>query len=171
MPQSPDHADLDHGSPTEARPEAGKPGAAEPTVQRRFRLAPEHVVDVFVYVVVLSLANEYVPTVITETFTVSLLTAVLLKVVLEGVVWVKDRLKGRFKAATTTGRQVVAGVGLWLVLVVSKFVVLTLEDLFFGDAVELGGFLPVTLLILVLMGEEPGGGCAELPTPPSAGPR
>ena len=74
---------------------------------------------------VLNLANEYVPTVITETFTVSLLTAVLLKVVLEGVVWVKDRLKGRFKAATTTVRKILAGVGLWLVLVVSKFVVLT----------------------------------------------
>ena len=86
-------------------------GAAEPTVQRRFRLAPEHVVDVFVYVVVLNLANEYVATVITETFTVSLLTAVLLKVVLEGVVWVKDRLKGRFKAATTTVGKFVAGGG------------------------------------------------------------
>ena len=141
-------------------------GAAEPTVQRRFRLAPEHVVDVFVYVVVLNLANEYVPTVITETFTVSLLTAVLLKVVLEGVVWVKDRLKGRFKAATTTVGRIVAGVALWLVLVVSKFVVLTLEDLFFGDAVELGGFVPVTLLILVLMVSRAG--VRRLLTPPSA---
>jgi len=84
------------------------------------RLRPD-LVDVFVYVVVLNLANEYVPTVITETFTVSLLTAVLLKVVLEGVVWVKDRVKGRFKAATTTVGKFVAGVALWLVLVVSKF--------------------------------------------------
>lgn len=115
---------------------------------------------------VLNLANEYVPTVITETFTVSLLTAVLLKVVLEGVVWVKDRLKGRFKAATTTVGKIGAGVALWLVLVVSKFVVLTLEDLFFGDAVELGGFVPVTLLILVLMVSRAG--VRRLLTPPSA---
>jgi len=129
------------------------------------RLRPD-LVDVFVYVVVLNLANEYVPTVITETFTVSLLTAVLLKVVLEGVVWVKDRLKGRFKAATTTVGKLVAGVALWLVLVVSKFVVLTLEDLFFGDAVELGGFVPVTLLILVLMVSRAG--VRRLLTPPSA---
>jgi hypothetical protein len=95
LPQSPERR---RGGPLYA---SCASGAAEQTVQRRFRLAPEHVVDVFVYVVVLNLANEYVPTVITETFTVSLLTAVLLKVVLEGVVWVKDRLKGRFKAATT----------------------------------------------------------------------
>ena len=37
------------------------------------------VVDVFVYVVVLNLFVEYLPQVISETFTLSLLTAVLLK--------------------------------------------------------------------------------------------
>jgi len=47
------------------------------------RLAPVDVVDVFVYVVVLNLAIEFVPEVISETFTLSLLTAVLLKAVLE----------------------------------------------------------------------------------------
>ena len=41
------------------------------------------VVDVFVYVVVLNLFVEYLPVVISETFTLSLLTAVLLKGVLE----------------------------------------------------------------------------------------
>ena len=40
------------------------------------------VVDVFVYVVVLNLFVEYLPQVISETFTLSLLTAVLLKGVL-----------------------------------------------------------------------------------------
>jgi len=43
------------------------------------------VVDVFVYVVVLNLFVEYLPQVLSETFTLSLLTAVLLKVVLEVV--------------------------------------------------------------------------------------
>ena len=37
------------------------------------------IVDVFVYVVVLNLFVEYLPQVISETFTLSLLTAVLLK--------------------------------------------------------------------------------------------
>ena len=43
------------------------------------------IIDVFVYVVVLNLAVEYVPSVISEGFTLSLLTAVLLKVALEVV--------------------------------------------------------------------------------------
>ena len=126
-----------------------------PAADRRFRLtrwvSAADIVDVFVYVVVLNLAVEYLPAVITETFTLSLLTALLLKLVLEVVVAVKNRVKARFKAATTPAGKVAAGLLLWLLLVGSKFVVLEVVALLFGDLVSLGGFFPVTGLILVLM--------------------
>lgn len=115
------------------------------------RVTPVDIVDIFVYVVVLNLAVEYLPRVISETFTISLLTAVLLKVVLEVVIAIKDVIKARFKAATTRWGKVFAGVLLWLLLVASKFVVLELVALVFGDRVSLGGFFSVTGLILVLM--------------------
>lgn len=109
------------------------------------------VVDVLVYVVVLNLFVEHLPQVIAETFTLSLLTAVLLKAVLEVVVAAKDRVKARFRAAGTPVAKVGAGLLLWLVLFGSKFAVLEVVDLVFGDAVRLGGFFSVTLLILVLL--------------------
>ncbi|SHL21386.1 hypothetical protein SAMN05443637_12150 [Pseudonocardia thermophila] len=109
------------------------------------------VVDVFVYVVVLNLFIEYFPQVISETFTLSLLTAVLLKAVLEVVVLAKDRVKDRFRRASTPIGKIAAGFLLWLVLFGSKFVVLEAVALVFGDRVGLGGFSSVTLLILVLM--------------------
>lgn len=109
------------------------------------------VVDVFVYVVVLNLFIQYVPAVISETFTLSLLTAVLLKGVLEVVLAVKKRARGRFTAARGAVGKVGAGLLLWGVLVGSKFVVLELTDLVFGDSVSLGGFVSVTLLILTLL--------------------
>ena len=109
------------------------------------------VVDVFVYVVVLNLFVEYVPNVISETFTLSLLTALLLKGVLEIVVATKKRVAARFRAAETPGGKVVAGVLLWLVLFGSKFVVLEVINLVFGASVSLGGFFSVTALIVVLM--------------------
>lgn len=52
-------------------------------VRARWGLDPLHLVDVLVYVVVLNLAIEYLPSVISETFTLSLLTAIVLKLVLE----------------------------------------------------------------------------------------
>jgi len=109
------------------------------------------VVDVFVYVVVLNLFVEYFPQVLSETFTLSLLTAVLLKGVLEIVVAAKNRVKARFRQASTPAGKVVAAVLLWAVLFGSKFLVLEAVALVFGDRVSLGGFFSVTLLILALL--------------------
>lgn len=109
------------------------------------------IVDVFVYVVVLNLFVEYLPQVISETFTLSLLTAVLLKGVLEIVVAAKNRVKTRFRQASTPIGKVVAAVLLWVVLFGSKFLVLEVVDLVFGDRVSLGGFFSVTGLILALL--------------------
>ena len=124
--------------------------AQEPSGIGRW-VTPADVVDVFVYVVVLNLAVEYLPLVISESFTASLLTALLLKVVLEIVVFFKDRAKARFKAATTPIGKGASAVLLWLILVASKFVVLEIVALLFGSSVSLGGFFSVTGLIIVLM--------------------
>jgi hypothetical protein len=118
---------------------------------RWLRRRPLDVIDVFVYVVVLNLAIEYLPAVISETFTLSLLTAVLLKVALEMVVLLKGVVLARLRAATTRRAKAAAGVLLWVVAAGSKVVVLALVDLVFGDAVSLGGFIPVTLLVLALL--------------------
>ncbi len=122
-----------------------------PEASRRLEVSPADVVDLFVYVVVLNLAAEYLPLVITETFTLSLLTALLLKLTLEVVVLLKNRAKRRFTAATTVPAKVFAGLLLWLILVGSKFVVLELVALVFAGSVTLGGFFSVTGLIVVLL--------------------
>ncbi len=109
------------------------------------------IVDLFVYVVVLNLFIEYLPGVVSESFTLSLLTAVLLKIVLELVVTAEHWVRVRFRAASTPIGKVVAGVTLWAVLFGSKFAVLELTHLVFGGRVSLGGFLPVVLLILALL--------------------
>jgi len=120
-------------------------------VRQRLRDRPSDVVDLFVYVVVLNLAVEHVPAVISEGFTLSLLTALLLKLALEVVIAVKNRILSRLRAATTRRTKAVAAVSLWLVAVGSKLVVLELVDLVFGDRVSLGGFVSVTLLVLALL--------------------
>ncbi len=109
------------------------------------------VVDLFVYVVVLNLFVEYLPAVISETFTLSVLTAVLLKGVLEFVLAAKKRVRSWFSAANGPVGKVLAALGLWAVLFGSKFVVLEVVHLVFGDAVQLGGFFAVTLLVVALM--------------------
>ena len=99
----------------------------------------------------LNLAVQYVPSVISETFTLSLLTAVLLKVALEAVIFLKGKILGRFRAATTPAGRWAAGALLWVAAAGSKIVVLELVDLVFGDAVSLGNFISVTALVVALL--------------------
>ena len=77
--------------PRRCAPTVGPVPGPEPRPPRPTDGRAADVVDVFVYVVVLNLFVEYLPAVISETFTLSLLTAVLLKAVLEVVVAVKKR--------------------------------------------------------------------------------
>ena len=120
-------------------------------VSRWVRSRQADVYDVFVYVVVLNLAIEYVPSVIAESFTLSLLTALLLKLALEVVLFVKNRLVSRLRVATSRRSKLLIAGSLWAVAVVSKLVVLELVDLVFGEAVSLGGFFSVTLLVVTLI--------------------
>ena len=109
------------------------------------------VVDVFVYIVVLNLAIEYVPSVISESFSLSILTALLLKITLEVVIAAKTFVMTRLKGAALTRQRTLWAVALWVLAAGSKFLVLELIALVFGDRVSLGGFLPVTALVICLM--------------------
>jgi hypothetical protein len=129
----------------------GTAESAERPAPRRFRITPLDLVDVLVYVVVLNLAVEYLPAVLSETFTLTLLTAVLLKLVLELVLLAKRVILRRVRSATKVGPRILAIATLLLVLPGSKFLVLELVALVFGDAVRLGGFFLVTGLIITLM--------------------
>ena len=131
-------------APAESRPPRGP-------LRGRIRARPADVIDLFAYVVVLNLAIEYVPSVISESFTLSLLTAALLKITLELVLLLKGQILTRLRAATTRRAKLAAALALWVVAAGSKLVVLALVDLVFGDAVSLGGFVPVTLLVVALL--------------------
>ena len=109
------------------------------------------VVDVFVYIVVLNLAIEYVPSVISESFTLSILTAILLKISLEIVLVGKNAVMARLKGASKARQRALWAAALWMLAAGSKILVLEVVALVFGDRVSLGGFIPVTGLVICLM--------------------
>lgn len=75
----------------------------------------------------------------------------LLKGALEVVLILKGALLAQLRGATHRLARAALAVALWVVAAGSKFVVLWLIDVVFVGAVSLGGFLPVTLLIVVLL--------------------
>ncbi|CAG7622649.1 hypothetical protein ACFPZL_11430 [Leucobacter soli] len=118
---------------------------------RRTWIRAVDLVDVFVYLVVLGFFTQVFPRVISESFLAALATAILLKLVLEVVVRLKTRIVGRIAGAETRRVRAIAAVGLVVVAAGSKALILWLMDLVLGDAVHLGGYLSVTLLVVTLM--------------------
>jgi hypothetical protein len=116
-----------------------------------FRVSAADLVDVFAYTVVLCTFTQLLPKVLSESFLTSLATAVLLKLVLEVVVRLKTRIVSRFKSADAPRVRVIAAVSLIAVAASSKALILWLTDAVLGDAVYLGGFFAVTLLVVTLM--------------------
>lgn len=115
------------------------------------RVRPIDLVDVFVYLVVLGIFVQLFPAVISESFLLSLLTAVLLKVVLEIVLFAKKAVLAGLRGSKTLPGRIVSIVVLVLLLPGSKLLVLELVALVFGASVSLGGFFQVTALIITLM--------------------
>ncbi len=115
------------------------------------RIKAVDLVDVLVYLIVLGTFAQLFPKIISESFLTSLVTAILLKLVLEVVVRVKTRIVGRMKNAETPRVKTVSAVSLVVVAAGSKALILWLTDAVLGDAVYLGGFFAVTLLVVTLM--------------------
>ncbi|SIS13039.1 hypothetical protein [Microbacterium sp. RURRCA19A] len=117
---------------------------------RKLRVRATDLVDVLVYLVVLGAFIQLFPSVIAESFLLALLTAVVLKIVMDILLAVKKATVARLRGARTGVARAVNIATLVLLLPGSKFVVLELIALLFGDAVKLGGFFAVTILVVVL---------------------
>ncbi len=103
--------------------------------------------DVLVYTAVLNLFVEYVDAIVIDSFTISLFTAAVLKVLLDVLTLVEHRVSHFFSKI----HKILGLLSMWVVLFLSKFVILEVIDIIFGDHVELGKFLDVVVLVLSLM--------------------
>jgi hypothetical protein len=107
--------------------------------------------DVLIYTVVLNLFVEYVDAVVIDSFTISILTAVLLKVLLDVVMGFEHRVHNYFAGKEGAFFKVAGTISLFAVLFLGKLFILEVVNLVFGDHVELGHFIEVVALVLALM--------------------
>ena len=102
--------------------------------------------DVLVYTVVLNLFVEYSSAIVIDSFTISIFTAVVLKILLDLLTSVEHRAQefvGRYSKAF-------AFLTTWAILVLSKVDILEVIDLVFVDHVHLWNFHDVHLLIIAM---------------------
>ena len=107
---------------------------------------------VLIDLVVLNLFDEYWDKVVIESFTISLLAAVLLQLLLRITIRIEHRVSNFFDRLEGGFYKVLKYLSLWLVLFGSKFVILGAVDWAFGEEVLfLGPYHGIVAFIVVIV--------------------
>jgi hypothetical protein len=130
----------------------GSDHAATVTISRDQQRFADWVTDVLVDIVVLNLFVEFVDTVVIDSFWISTLAAILMKLMLDAVTGLERRVSRSFAAKEGSTNRVLRFVSVWSILFLSKFVILEAVNLVFGDHVELGHFVEILLIIVGMLG-------------------
>ncbi len=107
--------------------------------------------EVLVDIVVLNLFVEFVHTIVIDSFYISILTALLLKLMVDAVKGIEGRVSDYFAAKPGTAAKVLRYVSVWLILFLSKFVILEAVNFVFGDHVELGSFFEILAIVVTML--------------------
>ena len=107
--------------------------------------------DVLVYTVVLNLFVEYSEAIVIDSFTISLLTAVLLKLLLDVIKGLEHRVLHFFQQREGKLNTVLGAVSVFGILFLSKFAILEIVNIVFGDHVDLGHLIDIIALIVAMI--------------------
>lgn len=132
--------------------DALNPATVEPPTNKQ-RLFVRYFTAVLVDLVVLNLFAEYWKSrVVIDTFTTSLLAAVLLQILLQVTIAIEHRVAAYFKARPGGWMKFMRYFSAWVILFGSKFVILEALSVSFGDSVKFyGAYHGIVPLIIVIV--------------------
>ena len=115
---------------------------------------------VLVDLTVLNLFNEYWGYVYIEFFSVSLLAAILLQLLLKVTLAIEHRVAGYFKGKPGLRPRIMRGLSAWAILFGSKLIILEAINLSFGDSVVFGGpihgLVAFIIVVIAIIAAEQG---------------
>jgi hypothetical protein len=106
---------------------------------RRQQIFFRYAFFVLVDLTVLNLADQYWELVFIESFSISLLTALLLQILLQATMAIEHRIADYFREKPGLGAKILRGLATWAVLFGSKLVILEAINISFGNSVLFGG--------------------------------
>lgn len=123
------------------------------------RLFVRYILAILIDLTVLNLFDEYWAFVSIMSFTVSILAAILLQVLLKATLAIEHRLAAFFRARPGVMSTVLRYLSAWLILFGSKFLMLGAIFLAFGDEVQFSGPMHgvaafIAVVIAMLAAEE-----------------
>jgi hypothetical protein len=127
-----------------------EPAAAQP-ISNRQALFMRYFTAILIDLVVLNLFVEYSDHVIIDSFTITILAALLLQVLLKLTIAFEHRLADFWNAREGGFSRFMRFFTAWLVLFGSKFVILEALNLFFGEYIEFVGRFDGLLVLIAII--------------------
>lgn len=116
------------------------------------RLFMRYFTAILIDLVILNLFVEYSSLVVIDSFTISLLVALVLQILLKLTINIEHRVANYFNSKTGGFAKFMRFFCAWLVLFGSKFVILEAIVFFFGENVSFGGpFHGLAILIAIIV--------------------
>ncbi|MEE4164107.1 MAG: hypothetical protein V2I25_16505 [Woeseiaceae bacterium] len=115
------------------------------------RMFTRYLLAVLIDLTVLNLFDEYWAQVTVDSFTMSILAAILLQVLLKATLALEHRVAAFFNSKQGAFARFLRFFSAWLILFGSKFVMLGAIDLAFGDDIEFSGPLHGVLAFIVVV--------------------
>jgi hypothetical protein len=129
-----------------------KPGPGEGAhINSRQVLYVRYLAFVLVDLVAINLFVEYWDKVVIDSFTITLFTACVMQLLLKLTIALEHRLAQYFKAKPGKGRQAMRWLTTWFIMFSSKFVILGVIGLIFGDHVDFGGVIPFFAVVFSIL--------------------
>ena len=130
---------------------SGADGSEEITITRAQARFVSWVSEVLLDIVVLNLFVEYVRTIVIDSFAISVLTALLMKLAIDAVKGLEHRVASYFRSKQGLVWRALGLISVFSILFLSKFVILELVNIVFGDHVQLGHFIEIVSIILTML--------------------
>lgn len=121
------------------------------SITQKQRQFADWMTAVLVYIVILNFFEEYSNAFVIDSFTISVLTAIVLKAFLGIIVRLEHRVSAFFHDREGSIYRLLQIVSTISILFLSKFAILEAIDIIFGDHVEIGGFIPLVALIITML--------------------
>ena len=115
------------------------------------RVFLDYTIDILLYTVILGTFAEYTPWFYIDSFSLILLTAVVLKIVLASIISLEHAVTRYFNKKEGTIFKILNIIIVFSILFFSKFLIIELIDILFGSHVEIQGFVPLVLLIITMI--------------------
>ena len=132
--------------------QANIPGVAgEKYLNKRQTRFLGYTLCVLVDLVVLNLFDEFWSVVVIGSFSISLLAACLLQLLLKVTIEIEHHIANYFKSKEGKRAVRMRWFATWFVLFASKFIILGILDQVFGDQVLFGGIIPFFVVVFVIL--------------------